>query len=207
MDEAVVKRIFEPFFTLKPLGRGTGLGLASVQGAVSQLGGQVRVSSKIGAGSTFEISLPWVATAPAAEPPAAPTARVQGRRLSFLVVDDDDGVRAVTARMLRSEGHHVEEARDGQAALELIRRRPYDLLVSDLVMPSMGGVDLSEEARKLRPEMPILLVSGRPLRDTPDPEGVSYLSKPFGAAELLQEVTRLAERRARLSDRRLPASE
>jgi len=193
MDEGVMKRVFEPFFTTKPAGRGTGLGLASVQGAVNQLGGQIRVQSQVGVGTTFEVSLPWIAATPSPPPPGE---RAAPRPLSILVVDDDDNVREVTVKMLRSGGHAVEQASDGHAALDLIRAKPYDLLVSDVVMPRMGGIDLSERARKLRPEMAMLLASGYPLDSPPDTAKVSFLSKPYRPSELLNHVARLAEPRA-----------
>jgi CheY-like chemotaxis protein len=190
MDEGVVGRVFEPFFTTKPAGRGTGLGLASVQGAVSQLGGQVRVQSQVGGGSTFEVSLPWIAATLA---PAPADVGAAPRPLSILVVDDDDNVRRVTVKMLRGGGHTVEQASDGLAALELIRARPYDLLISDVVMPRMGGLELSDKARKLRPEMAMLLASGYPLDGSADAAKVSFLSKPYRPSELLAHVARLAE--------------
>ena len=196
MDDGVIERVFEPFFSTKPVGRGTGLGLASVQGAVSQLGGQIRVQSQVGGGTTFEISLPWIAATLSQAPLAE---GVASRPLSILVVDDDDSVRQITVKMLRSGGHTVEQASDGQAALDLIRAKPYDLLVSDVVMPRMGGIDLSDEARKLRPEMALLLASGYPLEGDPDTAKVSFLSKPYRPSELLDHVARLVERR---TDRR-----
>ena len=193
MDEGVMKRVFEPFFSTKPVGRGTGLGLASVQGAVSQLGGAIRVQSQLGGGTTFEVSLPWIAATPSPTPIAD---SVTPRPLTILVVDDDDKVREVTVKMLRSGGHTVEQASDGQAALELIRAKAYDLLVSDVVMPRMGGLALSDEARKLRPEMAMLLASGYPLDGRPDADKVSFLSKPYRPSELLDHVARLAAPRA-----------
>jgi CheY-like chemotaxis protein len=160
---------------------------------VSQLGGQIRVRSQVGRGSTFEVSLPWIAATLA---PARAGVVAAPRPLSILVVDDDDNVRNVTVKMLRGGGHTVEQASDGLAALELIRAKPYDLLVSDVVMPRMGGIDLSDKARKLRPEMAMLLASGYPLDGSADTSRVSFLSKPYRPSELLDRVARLAEPRS-----------
>jgi CheY-like chemotaxis protein len=188
MDDGVVKRVFEPFFTLKPLGRGTGLGLASVQGAVSQLGGTISVQSRIGSGSTFEIMLPLIAATPER------AVNVQGpapSRLEILVVDDDERVRSITALILRRAGHHVMEAADGHTALQLIRATPYDILISDVVMPRLGGTEVVDEARRLRPGMALVLASGYPHDGTRDAGNLTFLPKPYGASELLAHVARV----------------
>lgn len=196
MDGAVLKRVFEPFFTSKPSGRGTGLGLASVQGAVAQLGGRIRVESQVGQGSRFEVTLPLVEADPA--PPSRPELPRSGP-LDILIVDDDEGVRQITAEVLESAGHSVERAENGRAALDRIRERAFDVVLSDVVMPGMGGVELLKEAARLRPHMPVVLTSGYPRDAGLDADKVTILPKPFRAEKLLDLVERVAaERRAAL---------
>ncbi len=188
MEEAVVQRAFEPFFTLKAAGHGTGLGLASVQGAVAQLGGEIHVESQLGRGSTFEVVLPW------REPVAAPAPAAHAKphdTLRVLVVDDDEDVRAITVRMLQDAGHDVEQASDGLGALERIRSKAFDVLVSDLIMPRMGGADLRDEVSKLNPGLAVLLTSGYPSDAMLETDRVGFLPKPFGRAELLHAIERL----------------
>jgi len=188
MDAAHAARIFEPFYTSKPVGRGTGLGLASVQGAVSQLGGTLHVRSKPGSGSTFEVVLPWV---PATKADAQAHAAATVRPLDILVVDDDESVRATTAQMLELDRHRVEHAHDGREALERLENRSYDLVLSDVVMPRMGGVELAAEVSKRWPRTAVLLTSGYPHNIEPGAIRASFLPKPFTRVDLLGLVARL----------------
>jgi len=193
MEAAVLGKLFEPFFTTKDVGRGTGLGLASVQGAVSQLGGQIRVESRVGCGSTFEVRLPLVAAQEQGAPGSGPT---NGGPFDILVVDDADSVREVTARMLESAGHRVQQATDGVQALEMIRANAYDVVLSDVVMPRMGGRQLLEGVAKLRPKTLVVLTSGYPEGADVLADQVHFLPKPFHRSALLSLIERLvAEQR------------
>ncbi|HEV8677043.1 MAG TPA: GAF domain-containing protein [Methylomirabilota bacterium] len=157
MSEEVRRRIFEPFFTTKGP-KGTGLGLAMVYGMVSRHGGAVGVESVEGAGSTFTIRLPigfGLTEAGGAAPEAA-----GGRRARVLVIDDEEPVRDALADMLRLARHHVVVASQGMEALEQFRGALFDLVVTDLAMPGMSGWQVAQAVKALRPEVPVVLVTG-----------------------------------------------
>ena len=195
MDEHVLAHLFEPFFTTKELGRGTGLGLATVYGIVRQSGGQIQVASRPGEGSTFTIYLPR-AEAPSALAAsiAAVDAPVPGGSETVLVVEDEDAVRHLVCRALRAKGYRVLEAPHAEAAIELSAATAgaIDLLVSDLIMPGMGGLMLAERLAPGRPSMRVLFMTGYA------PEAVdrhgdldaagSLLEKPFTADQLARRV-------------------
>jgi PAS domain S-box-containing protein len=187
MDEATQGRIFEPFFTTKPAGQGTGLGLSTVYGIVHQSLGFITVESTVGRGTSIRVFLPRLAGA-GAVPPApspAPAGARRQHRGRVLVVEDDDRVRQLTRRVLEQSGFTALEARDGAEALALMEREgaTVDAVVSDVVMPGMGGRDLASRLRATRPALPVLFLSGYagdevddPLREQPHQ---AYLQKPF----------------------------
>ncbi|MBI4868529.1 MAG: response regulator [Candidatus Wallbacteria bacterium] len=162
----VLQHMFEPFFTTKKPGQGTGLGLAQVYGIVRQHGGHVGVVTRVGEGSTFTVYLPAVTAQPEAQAEAeAPVPRGQGE--TVLLVEDNDEVRVATARLLESLGYQVLGATHGQEALELYVASSdrVAVVLTDVVMPQMGGMDLLRRLRELSPELPVLLMSGYPLGD------------------------------------------
>jgi CheY-like chemotaxis protein len=192
--------LFEPFFTTKERGKGTGLGLSTVYGIVKQSGGYVRVSSRPGRGTTFRIYLPEApgeedrAPAPAADAAQGPARGTE----TVLLVEDDPLVRRVTGRTLRGAGYVVLEATDGSEALRLAAEGPPpDLLVTDLVMPHMGGEALAARFRIEHPEVGVLLISGYTDHGL-DPralgDGVAFLQKPFPPAALARKVRELLDR-------------
>ena len=192
---AVQGRIFEPFFTTKPPGQGTGLGLATVHGIVAQLGGYVRVESDLGRGASFHIHLPLFdgPALPAEEAPA-PTEETGGARATILVAEDEPGLRRIAERVLQGGGYTVLAAEDGDGALAISRTHAgrIDLLLSDVVMPGMSGLDLASSLLRERPELRVLLMSGY-VRDAGVGMPVSladapFLAKPFGPADLLAAV-------------------
>jgi CheY-like chemotaxis protein len=187
-------RLFEPFFTTKGMGRGTGLGLASVYGATAQLGGTVSVESKPG-GTIFEVHLP-------SEPHLGPrsvslpvTSQAPPRRI--LVVDDDAQVRSVTARMLRDAGHEVRQATDGDHALSMLKQEVADIVLTDVVMPKMGGVELARRISLEHPTVDVLLTSGYPADHLEDLARVHFLPKPFDRTSLVRRIAELATRTLR----------
>jgi CheY-like chemotaxis protein len=193
MTEEVRQQVFDPFFTTKAQGAGTGLGLATVHGVVTQGGGHVRVESAPGRGATFHVYLP-VAEWPAEPAPLpAPAAPALARGAIALVVDDSPLPRAVIARTLRGQGLEVREAGDGDEALSAARTldRPLDLLVTDVVMPGLAGPVLAERLRVLHPGVRVVLVSGYS-EEAVDLSrlggGARFLGKPFTPAELLATV-------------------
>ena len=161
MDAATRARIFEPFFTTKEVGKGTGLGLATVYGIVQQSDGAIQVESEPGRGATFRIYLPRVESAATGVPAAALVAAAPGRE-TVLVVEDERAVRMLEAEVLTAQGYRVLVAGDAQEALALEERcqEPIALLVTDVVMPGRSGRELAQEFLRRRPETRVLYVSG-----------------------------------------------
>jgi PAS domain S-box-containing protein len=196
MDAATLARIYEPFFTTKGGGRGTGLGLATVYGIVQQSGGHIWCYSEPGLGTTFKIYLPRSASAHDSAVRSEPPAAVAPGTETILLVEDEDHVRAVASRILRRNGYTVLEARTGPEALQLWRERnaAVDLVVTDMVMPEMGGRELARRIRGESPDTPLLFMSGY-TEDGAFQRGVlqpgeSYLEKPFGEEGLTRMVRR-----------------
>jgi two-component system cell cycle sensor histidine kinase/response regulator CckA len=194
MGEEVKSHLFEPFFTTKELGRGTGLGLATVYGIVKQCGGDVQVYSEEGVGTTFKVYLPRVgpAAAPAAPAPVRP--EMPAGRETVLLVEDDEGARELARRVLGSLGYTLLEARNGQEALRLAAdyRDSIHLLLTDVVLPGMSGKALAEQLARSRPGLKTLFMSGYTdnaiaHHGVLDP-GVAFLQKPFGPRELARKV-------------------
>ena len=166
MSEATLARAAEPFFTTKPLGQGTGLGLAMARSFAQGSGGALAIASQRGQGTRVSLWLP-ITSRPAGEAasPAltaqAPRAADQGGRLRILLVDDDPVVREVLATQVTDAGYAVAEATDGTAVLELLDRgERFDILVSDLAMPGLDGLALIREAQRRQPGLPAILVTG-----------------------------------------------
>jgi PAS domain S-box-containing protein len=202
MDDAVRRRIFEPFFTTKPAGRGTGLGLSTVHGIVHQSGGAIEVESQPGRGTRISVYLPEAAPSELARPaPARPAEGTQAGSGSVLLVEDEASVRRLSRRALEAAGFRVLEAEDGRRALELVAEAAPDVVVSDIVMPGMSGLELADRIAERYPEVPVLFVSGyadeavesRPLRSA----GRDLLWKPFRPQQLVDRVRQLLGRRQR----------
>jgi two-component system cell cycle sensor histidine kinase/response regulator CckA len=201
MTPDVKAKIFEPFFTTKEVGKGTGLGLAVVYGVVKQLGGGIALQSEPGEGTTFHIYFPEVRKpTPAVTDGAAREKRdaYQGSE-TILVVEDEDMVRTFIKRALMAQGYRVLESRNGVEALKLLERneQPLDLVVTDLIMPDMGGRELAAQVRARRPTLPVLYTSGYS-KETADsqeaPENAEYfLGKPFGPIDLARKVRQVLE--------------
>ena len=197
IDPETAAHIFDPFFTTKEVGKGTGLGLASVYGIARQSGGDVTAESEPGGGSTFRVHLPISKAASAAEEDASPPTP-RDRKASILVAEDNSDVRRILVRMLRAAGHTVMATEDGQAALDQARDRSldFDLLVTDVVMPGMTGGELAEHIRELRPEIKILFVSGYANDEVVRrgaSEGAPLLQKPFTLGSVTDAVSKLLE--------------
>lgn len=200
MTPDVQQRIFEPFFTTKT--RGTGLGLASVYGIVSQSGGYVSVASEMGVGSTFTILLPHVDETPDALPTRAQVeqpAQSTGQEV-VLLVEDEDAVRSLLRESLEAYGYTVLEARSGTEALGIARTAQprLDLLVTDMIMPQMNGHDLADRLRAERPNLRVLYITGYNDRDVVIPAGcesqLELLRKPFTGREFARVVRELLDR-------------
>jgi two-component system, cell cycle sensor histidine kinase and response regulator CckA len=199
MDAATLERIYEPFFTTKEAGRGTGLGLATVYGIVNQSGGHIFVHSQPGEGTQFEILLPCIDSAPA--PDAGPITKrgsVSGSEV-ILVVEDEPAVRAPVCRSLRQLGYFVLEADHGEDALRVLHEyhAPIHLLITDVVMPEMTGAQLVRLLHDWYPQLKVLFISGYSEQlvssDVLVSEGVAYMPKPFTPEELAQRVRQLLD--------------
>ncbi len=191
MTADTLGHLFEPFFTTKRPGSGTGLGLAMVYGIVRQCGGGIVVDSVLGRGTSFAVFLP-VAAGAANGPLAEQTTYARGTE-TILLVEDEDSVRELTARMLRSAGYAVVSASCGMDALALLPRQetPLHLLVTDVVMPGMSGPELALEVAKTHPRLPVLFTSGY-TGNRLSPEATAdpnrFLAKPFTLAQLTAKV-------------------
>jgi CheY-like chemotaxis protein len=192
MDEETRIHIFEPFYTTKGFGKGSGLGLASVFGIIKQHRGDIRVESELGKGTRFEIFLPC------AERVAEPEARQPSRRVhgaeTILVVEDEEGVRLLVRRSLEMLGYKVLEARNGRDALRVYQEHGgvISLLVTDVVMPEMHGQELAARLKRMQPALKVIYISGYPA-DAIGQFGVvesdsHFLGKPFTSTALAQKV-------------------
>ena len=188
-------KIFEPFFTTKETGKGTGLGLSTVYGIVKQSGGFIFADSEVGRGTKFTVYLP-VHHVTAGDDVAKPVKVEQQAQWSgggrILLVEDEDMVRAVAERALTRAGYTVTTASDGDEGLEIVEGgAEFDLIVSDVVMPAMDGPSMVREVRKLRPDLPVLFMSGyaeEQLRKELDLAKVHFLAKPFSVQQIGDKV-------------------
>ncbi|HVO40964.1 MAG TPA: ATP-binding protein [Spirochaetia bacterium] len=196
MDGTTLERIFEPFFTTKELGKGTGLGLATVYGIIKQSGGYIFCSSEVGVGTTFQIYLPRAFQEMTSE--AGPGARGFQQRGSgtILLVEDEEALRRYVHEVLVQKGYDVIEAGSAAEALESVSspHREIDLLLTDVVLPRMSGPELGRRLRALRPKLRILYMSGYSeelvsRHGVPEPDA-DLIQKPFDAASLLARVSR-----------------
>jgi PAS domain S-box-containing protein len=193
MDEQTQKRVFEPFFTTKEVGKGTGLGLSTVYGIVRQSGGHIQIQSQLGHGATFEVFFPRNESGDAARPSTAPQAPLQKATGTVLIVEDDEGVRVVAARILRDQGYTVLEARRASEARRIWEQQAskVDLLLTDVVMPDVNGPRLAEELAKSRPGLRVLYMSGYPGSGglvSPQGDALACIEKPFTPSSLAAKV-------------------
>lgn len=195
MPPEVLEHIFEPFFTTKPVGKGTGLGLAVCQGVVRQAGGAIRVRSAPGLGSEFRVSLPLTNAVVAVEP--GPRPGELGGVGTVLLVEDDPAVRSLLADALEAAGYTVSCARDGDEAVALVgdSSRPPRAVITDLLLPRMGGMEVAARVRSAHPGTPVILVSGHPDVSVDSSVIDVVLVKPFSTADLLAALRGLLERR------------
>jgi len=197
MNGETARRAFDPFFSTKPVGVGTGLGLATVYSLIRQAKGNVTIRSAEGVGTRFRILLPRVAPVPVLPPPPLPddaSLLTEGARV--LVVDDDPLVRSTIAALLQRQKFDTVQASTAEDALQLLGRTdtPFDLVVSDVRMPGMNGCDLALAIRALNPSLPVLLMSGyvddHAVYERIEAAGLVLMSKPFNVADFLAFVKR-----------------
>ena len=198
MDQATKEHIFEPFFTTKDVGKGTGLGLATVYGIVKQHNGYITVYSEPRRGTVFRVYLPLVDTEKKVEAPASE--KVRGGTETVLVVEDDPTVRKLTAEILRTRGYTIMEAQNGEEAIAVFRENKdrVDIIIMDVVMPKKNGGEAYEEIRKMDRDARVIFVSGytgdiildRGLKD----ETIDFISKPLSPIGLLKMVRTVLDR-------------
>jgi CheY-like chemotaxis protein len=193
MDEETKAHIFEPFFTTKEVGKGTGLGLATVYGIVKQSGGFIWVESAPGKGTTFEIYLPHSQGAKVDHVEEARPGAIPRGKETILVVEDEAAVRELACEFLKSAGYSVLEAKNGAEALETIARdtTTIHLVLADMIMPRMGGAELAEKLKIERPELKVLFMSGYSEPAGEESGRISphaILTKPFSIATLIGRV-------------------
>jgi two-component system, cell cycle sensor histidine kinase and response regulator CckA len=198
MDKETVEHIFEPFYTTKELGRGTGLGLAMVYGIVSQHGGFIRCYSEVGRGTTFTVYFPAIQSLVG---PGVETSAVMPAfgTETILLVDDEAFVRDLGERMLSKVGYTILTAANGIDALDLYRKegKQIDLVILDLIMPKMGGEGCLKELLKIDPDVKILIASGYAADTAPGTPlelgARGFVSKPFRFKELLGQVRKVLD--------------
>lgn len=194
MDAETQRRIFEPFFTTKEVGKGTGLGLATVYGIVQQSNGQIRVSSSLGQGSVFRTYFPRLRVGPSDKNGQSPTAAAPVSGGTILVVEDYAAVRQVASRILRERGYTVLEARYAADARALCVEHgaSIDLLLTDVIMPECTGPQLAKELTEQYPRMRVLYMSGYPGgaadRAGALAAGAAYIEKQFSPDALAEKI-------------------
>jgi len=199
MDAKTLEQIFEPFFTTKPVGKGTGLGLALVQGIVESYQGVITVESQVGQGTTFSLYFPAQAHGESpSDTHTKPVPRGHGQRL--LAVDDEPGLTTVLQKMLHRLDYHVSTCNQASEAVRLVRENPehFDLVITDLTMPEMNGLELAKQIRAIRSDLPVVLVSG--YSAAVDTDGLraagvcERLEKPVAPSQLAEVVARALKR-------------
>jgi len=191
MDADTLARATEPFFTTKGVGKGTGLGLSMVHGMAEQIGGRFVLKSSLGQGTTAEI---WIPAAGKAGEPASQTEQSQTRlapSLTILAVDDDGLVLFNTIAMLEDLGHTVLEARSGAEALDILEKKPADLVITDQAMPQMSGLQLIAAIQERWPHLPVILATGYAELPAGAVKDLPKLAKPFSEAELAGAIAKL----------------
>jgi signal transduction histidine kinase/CheY-like chemotaxis protein len=196
MSPETLARASEPFFTTKEIGKGTGLGVSMVHGLALQSGGAFRMRSQLGKGARAEIWLPRSSAPAAHSSEAAWVPMAEPTRSLLLLVDDDDLVRETTSAILEERGFEIHQSNSAENALVVMGTRRFDLVVTDLVMPGMGGIAFAARLAEGWPDLPVLLVTGNADVVGQVPPGLPRLSKPFSETELAQAVERLLARAA-----------
>jgi len=198
MDSATMERIFEPFFTTKEVGKGTGLGLATVLGIVKQHGGFVDVYSEIGKGTAFRVYLPASEGVPE-RLQHMDDAPVRGGKETILVAEDHDGMREMAREILEMLGYHLLLARDGEEAVKIFsqQKENISLVLLDVIMPKLDGTDAYEQINKAKPGVPVIFTSGYSdhgtLLASLSQKGVTIMQKPYGSKVLARRVRELLD--------------
>jgi CheY-like chemotaxis protein len=189
MSEETRAKAIEPFYTTKEPGKGSGLGLSQVYGFLRQSNGQIGIESTLGQGTTVSMYLPRLVESDA-------ESDTRSRIGTVLITDDDPDVLSIAVETLQVLGYQVYTATNAAEALALLRRDlPVDVLFTDIVMPNgMNGVELAREARRLRPDLPVLLSSGYSRSGVPTDENTAFIPKPYQLPELARQLEAMVAR-------------
>jgi CheY-like chemotaxis protein len=199
MTPQVQARLFEPFFTTKDVGKGTGLGLATVHGIVMRCGGSVNVYSEVDRGTSFNVYFPMADAAESEVAAPAPMARPHAGAERVLVVEDAEGLRKLTKRLLERQGYTVLVAANAVEALQLFEQNPsIDVLLTDVVMPGASGPELTKRLVERRPALKVIYMSGYTEEaivhhGVLDP-GIAFLHKPFTSETLGGKIREVLDR-------------
>jgi CheY-like chemotaxis protein len=199
MPPEILKRIFEPYFTTKEVGKGTGLGLAVVHGIVKSYGGGITVSSEVGRGSTFDVYFPWVEIPKEVAVARAQDSLPSGGHERILLVDDEHAVAEIIQGMLTILGYRTSARTSSIEALELFRAKPdqFDLVITDMTMPNMTGDKLAVELMRIRPDIPVILCTGfseRITKEKAESIGIrEFLLKPLVMNDLARVIHRVID--------------
>jgi len=207
MAPEVIERIFEPFFTTKPTGQGTGLGLSMIHGFVRQSGGQIRVYSEPGMGTTMCLYLPrYHGGAVESEPVVLSSSSASGHGETVLIIDDEASVRSLVAEVLREQGYATVEAGDGPSGLRMLdSERRIDLLVTDVGLPGgLNGRQVADAARMRRPDLKVLFITGYAENAAVGngllEPGMEVMTKPFLMTDLAAKVTTMIDAKHQLPE-------
>jgi two-component system cell cycle sensor histidine kinase/response regulator CckA len=212
MTDEVLSRMYEPFFTTKPAGTGTGLGLSTVYGIVEQAGGAIVVRSAIGAGSRFDVYLPEEAAEVQQPVTVRPAATATSGSEALLVVEDEKAVRDLASKLLSRRGYRVHAVEDGPTALALLQSGEFvpDLLLTDVILPAMNGRIIAENVKELVPGIAVVFMSGYTNEHLGDrgvlADDVAFLEKPFTSAGLLEIIRRQLDARSEAAELALVSS-
>jgi CheY-like chemotaxis protein len=207
MDMETQARVFEPFFTTKEEGKGTGLGLATVYGTIQQAGGFINVQSQLGQGTTFHVYLPQIEASGDEETEPLAMVSASGSE-TILLVEDQDQLRALISEVLRRNGYVVLQARHGMEALDLSSNHTdrINLMITDLIMPQMGGRELANVLAPKHPDMKVIYMSGYPNDAISQQEisssSLAFIQKPFTPDILVQKVREVLHSSAMTNFRR-----
>ncbi len=194
IDPAHLPHLFQPFFTTKEVGKGTGLGLAQVYGIVMQHNGAISAASHLGEGTTFSVYLPLPKTVHAKTPPQEETFPLPSGAETILVAEDNEAIRMAIGETLGELGYVILSAANGIEALEILetQAQTISLLLSDMVMPEMGGLELAQIGSRRHPGLKTIIMSGHPLTQSQDAlrkVGIlDWIQKPFDIDTLAQQI-------------------
>jgi CheY-like chemotaxis protein len=198
IPKEVIKHIFEPFFTTREVGEGTGMGLSVVHGIVKNHRGDISIYSKPGKGTTFHVLLPCIEDE--VEPKRQARENIPGGTERILVVDDETGLAAACTRILKRMGYDAQGKSKPLEALETFRKQPdqFDLVITDLTMPAMTGLQLAGELRRIRPDIPVILCSGftsAMIMEQIEAAGISdFIMKPIVKRKLARVVRKVLDK-------------